>query len=109
MSAARIGALRRRLVLQTAVDTTDDTGAIARAFIDGEPVWAQVQPLGATRDLAAGKDAARVTHRVVLRWRADITASMRFRLDDRILAIRSLIDVNEERRWLMCVCEETSP
>lgn len=107
--SAMIGALRRRLILQSAVDTTDDTGAIARAFVDGDALWAQVQPLKAARDLVAGRDEARVTHRVVLRWRANVTVAMRFRLDDRILAIRTLVDVDEARRWLLCLCEETSP
>jgi SPP1 family predicted phage head-tail adaptor len=90
------------------MDTTDETGAIARVFVDGDTLWGQVQPLTATRDLVAGRDEARVTHRVVLRWRGDVTAAMRFRLDDRILEIRSLVDVDEERRWLSCLCEETS-
>lgn len=50
-----------------------------------------------------------ITHRVWLAWRSDIAAGMRFRKARRILGIRTVMDPDETRRFIVCRCEEESP
>jgi SPP1 family predicted phage head-tail adaptor len=43
---------------------------------------------------------------VVLRYRQGVVPAMRFRKATRIFHILAVIDVEERRRWLKCLCEE---
>ena len=69
-------------------------------------VRARVEPMrGAERQHAMQIEAA-LTHRVTIRHRADVTAKMRLKLDNRFLNIRAVIDVREQGRFLNLMCEE---
>lgn len=106
--AAGIGAMRARLELQAPVDSLDETGAIARSWTTIANVWAQLKPRAATGEFVAGEEASVVTWDVVIRWRADLAAPMRFRIGGRTLAIRAVFDPEAARRILVCRCEEMS-
>ena len=54
MSAVSIGDLNRRLVLQEPVENADDEGGVTRSYQTVTTLWAQVRPLGAGTDVAAG-------------------------------------------------------
>jgi head-tail adaptor len=43
-----------------------------------------------------------------LRYRPGVQPSMRFRQDLRVFHILSVIDVEERRRWLSCLCGSAS-
>jgi len=43
---------------------------------------------------------------VTIRYREDVSANMRFRLGDRVLDIRAVLDEDGRRRFLKCNCEE---
>lgn len=49
--------------------------------------------------------SGRVTHKVVIRHRADIAPQMRFRQGARILEITAVLDAGARGR-LVCLCEE---
>lgn len=68
----KLGAMRHRLQLRTIVRTADSGGGYARADAAGAEVWARVQTVGALEASAYAQRQQRVTHKALIRWRADI-------------------------------------
>jgi hypothetical protein len=47
-----------------------------------------------------------ISHEIALRYRAGVVPAMRFRKGTRVFHILAVIDVEERKRWLKCLCEE---
>jgi SPP1 family predicted phage head-tail adaptor len=101
-----IGRLRHRLVLETPQEVPDGAGGVTRTWNALAHIWAAIEPLGASEALVADRRVARLTHRVLLRKRGDVSRNHRFRLGTRSFAIRSFRDVAKDGRFLECLVEE---
>lgn len=104
-----IGKLRHRLTIEEEVRVADGGGGFDLSWqaIATEPVvWGRVTPLSGREVLRASQLQTPVSHRVTIRYRADVTASMRLTLGSRVFNIRALINVEERDRWLELTCEE---
>lgn len=108
VGAGTIGAMRHRLVLETPLDTPDGAGGAARVWDTVATVWAGLRPISAGERVDADAEEHAVTHRVLIRWRDDVTAGDRFRLGARIFEIRALADPEERQRFLQIDVEEVS-
>jgi len=109
MSAPQAGRLRRRVTLEAPLDVADDMGGATRGWRLVAMLWAEIESLrGATR-LAAGRLEQTITHRVMLRWRDDVTGAMRLRLGARVLLVHAARDPDERRARLVLDCEEIAP
>jgi SPP1 family predicted phage head-tail adaptor len=106
---APVGALCRRLVLEAPVATPDGAGGSVRAFSVVAALWGAVEWLSGDERWRAGRPEQVATHRIMLRWRAGLDASQRFRDGDRIFEIRAVADPDGDRRRLVCLVEETGP
>ncbi len=104
-----IGRLRQRLTLEAPVDVEDGAGGVSRSFVALATVWAAVIPTLAVEALEADRVSQRVTHRITLRWRAGVTAAMRFTKGARTWNILAATDPDGTRRRLNCLAEEVSP
>ncbi len=104
--SVRIGDLRHRLSLEAAAREDDGCGGAVETWLEQAQVWAAVRPMGGNEREAADQLAGRVTHEVWLRWREGVRPDMRFRFAARIFEIRAVIDADERRRFLKCLCEE---
>jgi len=102
-----IGRLRHRVTLQQPVDADDGSGGTTRTWSDVATLWARIEPLSADERVAAGRIEAAADHRIVIRWRAGVTAAMRFSFGTRVFEIRGVTDRDERHRFLDCLCEET--
>jgi SPP1 family predicted phage head-tail adaptor len=102
----RIGALRRRLIIEAATRTETDAGGAFETWNEVATIWAELAPQVGDESFRAETIAARVTHRIHIRYRDDLTPAHRFRLGTRIFEIVAIIDVDERRRFLRCQCEE---
>ena len=107
MSAAvfNIGALNRRLTLEAPAETADGSGGVTRSYSAVATLWASVEPIGARDTIEAGALGANVTHRLTLRYSADINVRHRFRDGDAIYRIdairvrdRRFLDIDAELR-----------
>lgn len=97
----RAGQLRYRVTLQQP-DATEQSG-----FADVDTVWAEMQFAPATNEaIAAGGVTAIGTQRVRIRYRADVRASWRLTMDDRVFQINGYGDPDGRRRELLLVCAE---
>jgi SPP1 family predicted phage head-tail adaptor len=103
-----ISALRHRVTIEAAVDSPDGAGGFTRAYAPLAQVWAWVRPKSAREQFVEQRLEQARTHLVVIRWRADVEAQMRFDFRGRRLFVRSVVDPDETRRFLHCECEEIS-
>ena len=106
MTGVPVGALRRRMMLETATRTPDGGGGAALTWAAVASVWAAVLPAAGREAMTAGRISGRVSHVVWLRYRADIGPAMRLRAGSRVLEILAVIDAGDRRTWLRCLCEE---
>jgi len=92
-----IGALKRRLALETPVETSDGAGGVARSYEATTTLWAQVTPVSARGDGAADNFGAMVRFRIVIRLRGDITTRHRLREGARIYRIIAVHETADRR------------
>ena len=79
MSAAiDIGALNRRLILQSPSETADGAGGVTRDYEPVATLWGSVTPLSSRGDIEADRLGAALRFRIVIRFRADVTTRHRF-------------------------------
>lgn len=108
MSAATIGALRHRVTLEAPTQTPDDAGGFARSYTPLTQLRAKIETRAARDDFIAEREEQQATHRVTIRWRNDVTQGVRFDHRGRKLLVRSVVDPDQQRRFLLCDCVEIS-
>jgi SPP1 family predicted phage head-tail adaptor len=108
-AAFSVASFRTRLVLEAPVETPDGAGGVTRAYGPAAMLWARIEPLRGDEEIRAGSLGQAISHRIALRWRAGVDASMRLRQGARVFVIRSAWDPDERRRQIVCLCEEIRP
>lgn len=104
----RIGPLRHRLTMQEQSVTRASNGEELIAWVTADTVWGNVRPASGREAFVSAGDQqlAVITHRVEIRWRADLTPKMRFLWDGRILEIEQVGDPSGKRASLVVQCRE---
>lgn len=72
-------------------------------------VWAKLDPKTGREMLDADQVVHRVSHIIIIRYRAGINAAMRVNYQGRIMAILGVRDFFENERFMELTCEETAP
>ena len=104
--ASDAGRLRLRLTLERATSTPDGAGGSTLSWNAVAVVPADVTPVKAD-ERSVGEGLSDLTlHKIVIRKRAGIFSSDRFRLGERLFRIRSISYPDEDGRFLQCFCEE---
>jgi len=93
----KIGDLRHRIIFQQPVKTPDGYKGHTVTWQDLFTVWGSVEPLSGREYFYAHQIKAEVTHRVRTRYNEKVTTEMRIKHKGRILAIESVIDLEEKR------------
>lgn len=106
MSRPGLGSLRRRVTIERPVLTPVEGGEQTVNWIPVAHVFAEIRAMAGREDLAADALAGTVTHRVRMRYRPGVTADMRLTWGNRHFNIRAVLDPDERKRWLVCICEE---
>jgi SPP1 family predicted phage head-tail adaptor len=100
------GRLRHRVMLEAATRTADGAGGVTLTWSTVASLWAEIVPLKA-EERAVGEGEGDLTlHRIVIRKRDDVSTGDRFTLGARAFRIRSVTDMQEDARYLTCLCEE---
>lgn len=104
MTAAlrQIGALRHRVVIERGETGPD----CAVTWVPLATVWAAIEPTSAVEAERGGGLAGVVSHRVEIRWRADVDSRVRLRLGSRVFRVRAAHDLDERRNRLVIHAEE---
>ncbi len=104
--SGRIGALRHRVVLERPVRAADAGGGADETWEPVAELWAAVTARSGKEDVFADRVSGARRVDVTIRYRDDAAPGMRFRLGDRQLNIRAVLDEDGRRRFLKCDCEE---
>ncbi len=105
-SAASIGAMRHRLVLEQPTRLGDGGGGAVESWVATAEVWAAVTPQAGSEHVAAEAVEGRITHVIDLRYRPGLAPAMRLRFGTRLFEILGVVDIGERRRRLRCHCRE---
>jgi SPP1 family predicted phage head-tail adaptor len=103
--ASDAGRLRLRLTLERATPTPDGAGGSTLSWSAVATVPADVTPVKADERSVGEGLSDLALHRIVIRKRADVLTSDRFRLGARVFRIRAIADPAEDGRYLECLCE----
>lgn len=104
-----IGAMRHRITFQQEVQVADDGGGYALSWedIDETPdMWADVRPMSAGESLQYHKLTTTATHKIIIRYRSDITADMKILHGSLVYNIRSILNKDARGRFLEILAEE---
>jgi SPP1 family predicted phage head-tail adaptor len=73
----RAGRLRHFVSLQQRVETKNDMGEVTWAWDEVCQIWAEISGLTGREMIAAQQVQSQVSHNILIRWRAGVTAKMR--------------------------------
>ena len=99
------GMLREPVTIQRQVSVSDGMGGQAIQWIDLATIRAQVVPLSGREAVQAMQLQASVTHRVMMRYRSDLTPADRLLIRGNPLQIRAIINIEMRDRWLELACD----
>ncbi len=108
----RAGRLRTRVEVQRIADhERDKHGGIKPSWTTIALRWASVVPLNGREYWSAQQVQSDVTHGVEMRFFEGLTSKHRLRLlhSQRVLNIKSVIDVEERHREMQLMCVEVVP
>lgn len=101
------GKLRHRVILQAFVSGRDSDGVLTEQWTTVAEVWASVEPLSAREFVAAAATQARVTARIVIRYRPEVVPTMRILHRDKIYNIEGVLaDKDSGLEYLTLPCSE---
>ena len=100
------GLMRHRIRIQKQTSTRNKLGELVDSWEDVANVRASINPLSGRDFMAAMQDQAEVTHKVTIRYNADVKASMRVLYGNRVFDILHIIDTWEQHREMVLMCKE---
>lgn len=101
-----IGALRARVTIQRENPVATGGGGYVPGWSNVADVWAQLEPVSGREILQGARLEGRVTHRAVMRYRADVTAGMRLVFGARLFRIQAALDLGARNRFTQLLIEE---
>jgi len=102
----RAGTLKDRVTIQRWAAENDPTWGPSPGWNAIGDVWANVTPVSGTEKPDAAGVQTTVTHRISMRYRADVTTKDRIIYRGRVLDIVSAIDAEGRRRELIIEARE---
>ncbi len=100
------GSLRNPITVQRQSAQSDGMGGQAIQWDDLFSTRAQVKPLSGREALQAMQLQATITHRIYIRFRADLTTADRILLAGQPLQIRSILNMEMRSQWLELSCDQ---
>jgi len=102
----QIGKLRHKVELQSVHRTKNGYMDDIDNWTTFATQWASIEPIRGTQALIAQQIEAEMTHRLIIRYNASMTADCRVKTDGRIFTIVSVRDIDERRRHQELMCKE---
>jgi SPP1 family predicted phage head-tail adaptor len=100
--------MKHRILFQSLTRTEDGQGGFTEEWEDGDYVSAEVTPLKAWEQMRAQQLDSKLTHKILIRYRSDITDEMRLFHRGRIYGIKEVLNLEEANRYLQLMCMEES-
>jgi len=96
-----IGDLRTELALEEMTPVPDGAGGFSESWTSVATLFAQLEPVAAKDRFGADQALEEVTHRVTMRFRADVASGMRLAWGSRRFLILTVHDPDETGRYLV--------
>jgi SPP1 family predicted phage head-tail adaptor len=100
------GMLREPIALQREVSEDDDFGGQVKEFQTFANTKAYVKPLSGREAVFGMQLEGRLTHRIYMRYRADLHPKDRIVIRGEPVQVRSVINLELRNKWLEVLCEE---
>lgn len=100
-----IGELRHRISFQSLTRTPDGLGGATESWATVVTVWASIEPAGKERNFAQRIEDV-YTHKIRIRKRTDITATMRVLFGSRIFQVKAIAADLERKDFQTVLAEE---
>ncbi|MGQ0740925.1 MAG: phage head closure protein [Alphaproteobacteria bacterium] len=104
-----IGEANARVTLEAKTLTPDGGGGYAETWESYATVWGALAPQSGREPVEAARPEMRVTHRLTIRRRSDVSANHRARQGTRTFAIVAVLDAGSRAPWMTLLCEEGAP
>jgi SPP1 family predicted phage head-tail adaptor len=101
-----IGLLRHRLAIERMSRSPDGSGGAAASWTVVATVWGAIESLPGSENVEADAVQGETRRRITIRYRDDVGAADRFRSEERVFVIVSVVDPDGRRRRLVCGCIE---
>jgi SPP1 family predicted phage head-tail adaptor len=101
-----IGELRQQVKLQSYTTVSDGMGGSYGTWSDVSTTWADIRPLSGNEILEFGAIHGNVSHRVVLRYQANISNENRFVYKGRSFNIKYALNLGEDSKILELLASE---
>ena len=92
--------MKHRLTIQNPVQTGDGQGGFTETFPDSATVHASIEPVKGYERFQAMQMQTPVTHKIVMRYRTDVTTASRLKFGTRVFWVKEALNVGEESRFL---------
>lgn len=99
--ASLVAGMNKRVIIQNPVQVSDSQGGYTETFPDVATISASIEPVKAWERYQAGQMQTPVTHKLVCRYRDDITTASRLKFGTRVFWVREVINENENNRFLI--------
>ena len=100
------GKLRSAITIERLTLTPDVAGGNAQLWLVNKSLKSFIKPMSGGEFLHSQRLEARLTHRVFIRYIADILNTDRVVFNGRNFQIRAIINIEERNKWIELHCEE---
>lgn len=98
--------MNRRVTLQRVSQTSDGQGGFTDVWVDVAGLWAAIEPLSGFEKLQAMQMQTPMTHKVTMRYRADVSTKDRLAYGSRLFHIKEALNLEENGYFLRLKCVE---
>ena len=99
------GKMREPLIFQRLMPVSDGYGGQVATWVPILTTRGMVEPLSGREALFAMQREATVTHRIYVRYRADLTPADRVLLRGQPLQITAILNIEMRDQWLQLSCD----
>lgn len=103
-----IGSLSKRITLQYPTKTPDSMGGFVTVWNDACTIFASLWPVSASEQVQNMGVTMTITHRIRIRYRANIRSSWRIHYGDKLYNIVSIINPNMAYKILDIMAKEAT-
>jgi SPP1 family predicted phage head-tail adaptor len=104
----KIGDLNKRITLEYSTRVSDGMGGSTITWATAAEIYGAIWPVSAKETVQAMGQAMTITHRIRIRYRANIKSSWRIKFANRYFNIVSIIDQNMQHKWLDILVKEAA-
>ena len=100
------GQLTTELALEAMHPIADGMGGYRETWVETSTIWGRIEPVSTNQRDFGIRPRPEITHRILVRYRENVSADKRFRKGGRIFTLRSVHDPDESGRYLICLAVE---